>query len=179
MLANKFKAGDLFPELVLPTTEGGDINLAKPSEDQAWRLVVIYRGKHCPLCTRYLNTLEEKIDELGELGIDVVAASADSREQALEHLTKMPLSFPVAYGLSIEQMQNLGLYISLPRSPEETDHPFSEPGLFVINSDGRAQVIDISNGPFARPELDTLIAGLGFIRNPDNNYPIRGTYQNG
>ena len=35
---------------------------------------------------------------------------------------------------TVEQMQQLGVYISHPRSPQETDHPFAEPGLFVINA---------------------------------------------
>ena len=82
----------------------------------------------------------------------------------------------MAYDLSIERMEMLGLYISAPRSAAETDRPFSEPGLFVINSDNRVQLIDISNGPFARPELAALVNGLAFIKNPENNYPIRGTY---
>ena len=33
-------------------------------------------------------------------------------------------------------MQALGLYVSTPRSPQETDRPFAEPGLFLINPDG-------------------------------------------
>jgi hypothetical protein len=74
-------------------------------------------------------------------------------------------------------MQTLGLYISNPRSDQETDHPFAEPGLFVINSDGDVQVVDLSNNPFVRPDLLTLVNGLKWIRNPDNNYPIRGTYK--
>lgn len=92
-------------------------------------------------------------------------------------MTDLSVSFPIAYGLTIEQMQQLGLYISHPRSAKETDHPFAEPGLFVINDKGQAQVIDISNGPFVRPELSVLLSGLTFIRNPENNYPIRGTYE--
>ena len=39
----------------------------------------------------------------------------------------------------------------------------------------QVQVTDISNAPFARPDLKTLLGGLRFIRNPENNYPIRGT----
>lgn len=74
-------------------------------------------------------------------------------------------------------MQQLGLYISHPRSAQETDHPFAEPGLFVVNEKGQVQVLDISNGPFVRPELGILLSGLGFIRNPENNYPIRGTVE--
>jgi hypothetical protein len=69
-------------------------------------------------------------------------------------------------------MQTLGLYVSEPRSEKETDLPFAEPGIFVINADGLLQVIDISNAPFARPDLEGLAKGLKFIR--DNDYPIRG-----
>ena len=72
-------------------------------------------------------------------------------------------------------MKDLGLYISHPRSPEETDHPFAEPGVFVINESGTVQVVDISNNPFVRPSLKSLVSGLGWIRS--NTYPIRGTYE--
>ena len=176
MKPTKFKAGEFFPALSLATLGQGVVNLAKPQAGYDWRLVVVYRGQHCPLCSRYLSQLEELKQGLYDLGIDIIAVSADSQEQASRHMQQMTLTYPVAYGLDIGQMRQLGLYISEPRSARETDHPFAEPGLFVINSDGLAQLIDISNGPFARPELATLISGLGFIKDPQNNYPIRGTY---
>jgi hypothetical protein len=72
-------------------------------------------------------------------------------------------------------MQTLGLYISDPRSEKETDHPFAEPEVFVINAEGEIQIIDISNAPFVRPELEALANGLSFIR--ENDYPIRGTHE--
>lgn len=67
----------------------------------------------------------------------------------------------------------LGLYISAPRSPNETDRLFPEPGLFVVNPEGKAHIIDVSNAPFARPDLRGVLNGLKFIRERD--YPIRGT----
>ena len=70
-------------------------------------------------------------------------------------------------------MQQLGLYISHPRSPQETDRPFAEPGLFLINPAGQAQIIDISNAPFARPDLASIARAAKRIQ--DMNYPIRGT----
>jgi len=73
-------------------------------------------------------------------------------------------------------MKTLGVYISHPRSEKETDHPFAEPGLFVVNTEDTIQVVDLSNNPFARPELEALVSGLRWIRDPKNNYPIRGTY---
>ena len=81
---------------------------------------------------------------------------------------------PLYYGLTIEQMQQLGLYISYPRSDKETDHPFAEPGLFVVNAEGNVQVVDISNNPFVRPDIEQMYSGLEWIRK--NDYPIRGTY---
>lgn len=72
-------------------------------------------------------------------------------------------------------MKTLGLYISTPRSDKETNHNFSEPGLFVVNEHGKLHVVDISNNPFVRPELGALTRGLTWIRDPENNYPIRGT----
>ncbi|MGR5238752.1 peroxiredoxin-like family protein [Vibrio alfacsensis] len=176
MTASKFKAGERFPSISLPTFDGSTIELGKPTENADWRLVVVYRGKHCPLCTRYLNELEGLKAKYLEAGVDIVAVSADSKEQVAQHMDQLSVSFPIAYGLTVDQMQTLGLYISEPRSEKETDHLFSEPGLFVVNDKGQVQVIDISNGPFARPDLNVLLSGLTFIRNPDNNYPIRGTY---
>lgn len=176
MNAEKIKAGAVFPEIKLPLIGGGSAILGMPERGYDWKMVVVYRGRHCPLCTRYLNQLEQLQPGFKKLGVDIIAVSADSQDQLENHLAEFDVSYPLAYGLNIEQMQALGLYISEPRSEQETDHIFAEPGLFVINEKGQVQVVDISNGPFVRPELEVLLSGIGFIRNPDNNYPIRGTY---
>jgi peroxiredoxin len=151
------------------------VDISNPTGDADWMMVVVYRGVHCPLCTRYLNALEGHIASLAGIGVDVAAVSADSKEQLEAHVEKLNASFPLYYGLTLDQMAGLGLYISNPRSEKETDHPFPEPGLCVINAQGNIQVVDISNGPFARPDLESLVSGLAFIRDPENNYPIRGT----
>ena len=78
------------------------------------------------------------------------------------------------YGLTIEQMRSLGLYISDPRSPQETDRPFAEPGLFLVNPQGNAQIIDVSNAPFARPDLQMILNGVKTII--EKSYPVRGTH---
>lgn len=103
-----------------------------------------------------------------------VSVSADSKVQLESHLEKIDMDFLIAYGLTVEQMNTLALYISDPRSEKETDHPFAQPPTFVVNADGNIQIIDISNAPFARPELESLADGINFIRK--NNYPLRGTY---
>lgn len=169
-------AGQPFPAITIQKLGGEEINLAISTQDYDWRMVVVYRGKHCPICTNYLSTLNDLLPEFNAIGIDVIAVSADSAEKAEVQIQQIKPNFDIGYGITIPQMQALGLYISYPRSPEETDRPFAEPGIYVINDQGEIQVVDISNAPFARPELKSLLMGLKFIRNPENNYPIRGTF---
>ncbi len=178
MNTNKLAAGDKFPKISVKTLSGEDIVLGVPKNGATWQMVVVYRGKHCPLCTKYLAAIAEMKDAFLQAGVDIVAVSADTEEKAkAQAQDKLGLTFDVGYDLSIEQMQELGVYISHPRSPQETDRPFAEPGLFVVNEDFNLHVVDISNNPFVRPELSALLSGLNWIRDPNNNYPIRGTYK--
>lgn len=178
MTTQKLHAGDPFPALEVLNDAGETVDISRPDGDADWQMIVVYRGRHCPLCTVYLNHLAEFRQQLLDTGVGLVAVSADSLEQLNEHRARLDaVNFPIYHGLSGEQMQTLGLYISIPRSPEETDHNFAEPGLFVINDSGSLQVVDLSNNPFVRPEPKALVSGLAWIRNPDNNYPVRGTYR--
>lgn len=174
--AQKIKAGATFPEMEVQLLDGEMTELGKPENGYDWKLVVVYRGKHCPICTKYLNTLETVKKSFYDNGIDVIAVSGDSKAQLEDHLEALDISFPIAYGLTIEQMNTLGLYISDPRSAKETDHPFAEPAVFIINSEGKIQIVDLSNAPFSRPDLEALADGLVFVRKPENNYPIRGMH---
>lgn len=175
MTSLKLNAGELFPDISIDTLDGKNIKLNDIPTNTDWRMVVVYRGLHCPLCTKYLSQLNELLPNFMALGTDVIAVSADSKKKAATQMEQVAPDYAVGYGLTVEQMQALGLYVSEPRSPEETDAPFSEPALFVINDEKKVQVIDIANAPFCRPDLDSIIAGLRFIRDPKNNYPVRGT----
>lgn len=176
MQSKKFTAGANFPDLSVLNTDGQAVSLINPSNENNWTMLVIYRGQHCPVCTKYLNRLQGMRHEFEELGIEIVAVSADTVAQLQQKLTNdVKVDFTVHAGLTLEQMQQLGLYVSQPMSSSETDHPFSEPALFVINSDNKVQVLEIANSPFVRPDLDMLLSGLRYTR--ENDYPVRGTQQ--
>lgn len=167
-------AGSAFPKIDVPRIDGGSVTLGTPDGPHDWQMVVVYRGLHCPICKRYLAQLDALQDRFHEQGVAVVAVSGDPLDRADAMVSELELTVPMAYGLSIEQMRELGLYISDPRSAQETDRPFPEPGLFVINADGNVQILDVSNAPFARPDLEGVANGIKFIR--ANNYPVRGTH---
>lgn len=175
MTNEKLEASTAFPAMIVPRLGGGTMVLGQPENGHDWQMIVVYRGKHCPMCTSYLKELNTHLADFNALGVDVVAVSADPVEKAQAQIDLVSPGFAVGYDLSVDLMRNLGVYVSNPRSPEETDRPFSEPGLFVVNADGNLQLTDISNAPFVRPELTKLLGGIRFLRNPQNNYPIRGT----
>ncbi len=167
----KIQAGAPMPEFDLPLVGGGSAHVGGARD--RWQVVVVYRGKHCPLCKKYLAKLETLVPDFKAANADVIALSGDPLEKAEIDKKEMGITLPVAYGLPPAQMKTLGLYVSNPRSEAETDRPFAEPGLFVVNPQGNVQIVDISNAPFARPDLDAILRGVKLIQ--EKNYPIRGT----
>jgi peroxiredoxin len=162
--------GDTMPIISLPSVAGDTIQLGGGGH---WQVAVVYRGRHCSLCRTYLKKLDGLLEAFRSLEAEVFAISGDPYDRAKEEAAEEGWRFPVACELSLDHMRQLGLYISEPRSPQETDRPFPEPGLFVINPEGRLHIVDISNAPFARPDLEGVLNGLKHIQT--RNYPIRGT----
>lgn len=147
-----------------PITIGG--------EKDRWTMLVVYRGRHCPRCKRYLNKLNDMLRQWTDI-MDVVVISADSREKAVADREEFGWEFELGYGLTVDRMRTLGLYVSKPLSEAETTDLFAEPGTFAIRPDGSLMLVDISNGPAARPDLEELLDGMTF--NINNDRPVRGT----
>ena len=149
---------------------GEPITIGEPKD--RWTMLFVYRGKHCPRCKRYLNKLNDALQSWTAV-MDVVVVSADSQEKALADKEEFGWEFDLGYGLTEAQMRSLGVYVSEPLSDAETTGLFSEPGTFAIRPDGSLMLVDISNGPAARPDLEELLDGMQFTI--DNDRPVRGT----
>ncbi|NJO23901.1 MAG: redoxin domain-containing protein, partial [Sphingomonadales bacterium] len=63
---NKLAAGAPFPKLAWPTVGGGTLDV---STMPGWRLLAVYRGKHCPICKRYFKTLDGLLDDFKAAGV--------------------------------------------------------------------------------------------------------------
>ncbi|MEL6915705.1 MAG: redoxin domain-containing protein [Pseudomonadota bacterium] len=163
-------SGAPFPLIDLPALGGGTVTLGGGG---GWQLIFVYRGLHCPICKGYMAELETHLPAFKDLGLSVVLVSGDPVEKAASFVTETGVTMPVGHDLTPDQMRTLGLYISEPRSPKETDRPFAEPGLFLVNPEGNLHMVDVSNAPFLRPGLEKLASRIGYVL--ENDYPIRGT----
>lgn len=169
----KIEAGSEFPRLSLPSVAHNVIELGIAKNAGNWQMLVVYRGKHCPLCARQLSALNELRAVADAAGVELVAVSGDGESKARAIVAEQHLNIPIAYDLPLDSMREWGLYISDPRTPQETDQPYAEPGVFVINEKGQVHIVSLSNAPFCRPDLAALLNGIAYIR--EHNYPIRGT----
>ncbi|MEM6373088.1 MAG: redoxin domain-containing protein [Pseudomonadota bacterium] len=162
--------GAPLPAMTWPTTSGSSVSIGPGGA--RWTMLFVYRGQHCPRCKRFLNKLNAALPAWSE-HMDIVVVSADTQDKAGADRAEFGWDFDLAYGLTEAQMRALGLYVSDPLSEAETTTRFAEPGAFGIRPDGTLMLVDISNGPAARPDLDELLDGMIF--NIQNNRPVRGT----
>ena len=162
----------LAPELSLPLVGGGTWTLAE-QKPKAFTMIVIYRGLHCPISKTYIKQLNGMAEDAKGYGLNLVVASMDGQDRAEKAKQDWGLdALPVAYGLSEGDVRNWGLYVSTAIKEAEADR-FAEPGLFWVRPDGRLYLIDISNMPFSRPDLEILLPKAKMAVEKD--YPARGT----
>ena len=170
MTSEKPKVGTPLEVIQFPALSGRVVDIGQPKD--RWTMLFVYRGRHCPRCKRFLNKLNAVLQDW-QAHMDVVVVSGDTAEKAQADKEEFGWDFELCYGLTVPQMRSLGLYVSEPLSEAETDALFAEPGAFGIRPDGSLMLVDISNGPAARPDLEELLDGMIF--NIDNNRPVRGT----
>lgn len=153
-----------------PRLGGGEATIGAAKD--RWTMLFVYRGRHCPKCKAYLGKLNAALADWDAV-LDVIVVSADTEAKAQADKDEFGWMFDLCYGLTEAQMRALGLYVSTPLSEAETTGKFAEPGAFAIRPDGTLMLVDISNGPAARPDLEALLGGMIF--NIENDRPTRGT----
>ena len=171
MTHQKPDVGAIIEPFTLPVV-GSDTAATIGGSKPRWSVLFVYRGRHCPRCKRFLNKLNAVLPAWAE-HMDVIVASADTAEKAAADKEEFGWDFDLCYGLKEAQMRDLGLYVTIPLSDAETDANFAEPGAFAMRPDGTLMLVDISNGPAARPDLEEFLDGMIF--NITNDRPVRGT----
>ena len=172
-MSQKLMPASPAPALKLPLVGGGTFDLAEEKPEN-FTMVLFYRGHHCPVCKGYLGSLISLLADFENAGFNIVAISMNDEELAKKSVAEWGLeNLRVAYGLTLESAKDWGLWVSKAFKDVEADF-FTEPGLFWIKPDGTIYMVDISNMPWARPDLGNLLGKVPYAL--EHNYPPRGTY---
>ncbi len=172
---NVLKPREPVPALEVETLNG-NWSLSAQNPDN-FTMVVFYRGRHCPICSKYIAELDKLVGDFADIGVSVLALSSDGAERAAQAKQDWGLSnLEIGYGVSVEQAREWGLHRSAGRGKTsigiEEPGEFSEPGLFIVGTDNKLYWAQISTMPFARPHFREIIGALKFAL--EKNYPARG-----
>ena len=166
------------PPLALDTVAHGRFDLDAITAERGV-VLCFYRGLHCPLCAKYLAELEKQTPAFAERGVETLAISTDGDERAstmAEKVGAQALRF--AYGLSLGQARDWGLYISTGRGLTsigiEEPERFAEPGVFMVQPGRTLYWASVQSMPFVRPNFAEMVQALDFII--EKSYPARGEY---
>ncbi|RDC59951.1 hypothetical protein HME9302_01148 [Alteripontixanthobacter maritimus] len=166
------KPNQTVPTLELPLTIDARFSLADQTP-HTFTMLVFYRGKHCPICKKYLTEIGSKLGVITKRGINPFAISMDSPERAaVSHEEWETGDLPLAHSLTEDTAREWGLYISSGREGSEEPDVFSEPALFLIRPDGTLFFAQTQSAPFTRPSIDDLMDAVDFVVEKD--YPARG-----
>lgn len=164
------------PELTLETLDHGTWRLADQKPER-FTLIAFYRGLHCPICSKYLADLQRHLGDLEERGTVAIAISGDDEERARQSKQDWGLDkLNVGYGMSLDKAREWGLFVSsgIGKTSIGIEEPklFSEPGLFLVRSDGTLYFSSVQTMPFARPRFADIVGALDVVIS--RNYPARG-----
>jgi len=102
-MSEKITAGSDMPEFDLPLVGGGKVHIG--GQREKYQMVIVYRGKHCPVCKSYLGGFNEIQQKFADVNTDVVAVSGDPEDRAQADVDEFGWKFDVGYGLSQDQMR--------------------------------------------------------------------------
>ena len=158
------------PDLKINLVNGAEWELSK-QQPEAFTLLIVYRGLHCPVCKTYLETLQSKLSKFQDLGVKVIAVSSDTEAKAKQTYKEWAIAdVPLGYAFPIAEARDWGLFIS--KGIKDEPDTFIEPGLFVIRPNQELYCASLQTMPFARPGLDDVINAIKFVL--DKDYPARG-----
>ncbi|AZQ42909.1 peroxiredoxin-like family protein [Nonlabens ponticola] len=141
-------------------------------DPEKYSLLVFYRGYHCPVCKKQLESLKDHLQEFIDRGVNVIGISMDTEERAKKTGDEWAIeSIPIGFELSEEKAREWGLYLSKGISDKEPDL-FSEPAMFLIKKDGTLFFSSVQSMPFARPAFKDLLNAIDYVEK--NDYPARG-----
>lgn len=147
------------PPLAVPLAGGGFFDLARTTP-RNFTLIVFYRGYHCRRCKDLLGEIDALLPEFEKRGVEVVAVSSDTAAQAERSRKEWKLErLRIGFDFDVDIGRQWGLFISRGIKEEEPSI-FTEPGLFLVDRDGRLTVAVINSitrmRPYPRDVLDTI-----------------------
>ena len=148
---HKLIQGDKLPPIVLNLTDGSALRL--PDELPGRYLALIFfRGSWCPYCRRQLESYQQHLTELGELGVTVVAATVEPLDVARSLVEQLNLTYPMAYGVTDEDVAALDPWFG-----DDHHGHYVQPMELLVLRGGTIFGSIYASGPVGRMGVDEVL----------------------
>ena len=128
------KAGDKAPDFTGYDQKGKQVELKKLLE-QGPVILFFYRGKWCPICSRYLNNYQDSLKVLSDQGFNVIAITPESIENVEQTVKLHNLTFTVIYDCQEKIMKDYDVMFSVTKPYQ--DMILSKFSIDIANNNGR------------------------------------------
>jgi peroxiredoxin len=128
------KVGDKAPFFTGYDQTGKQVEL-KTFLEQGPVILFFYRGKWCPICSRYLNNYEDSLKVLVDQGINLVAITPESIENVEQTVKLHNLTFTVIYDCQEKIMKDYDVMFKVTKSYQ--DEIMSAYSIDIAQNNGR------------------------------------------
>lgn len=112
------KVGDKAPDFSGYDQTGKAVDSKKLLE-KGPMVLFFYRGKWCPVCSKYLNNYQDSLNIITDQGFNVVAITPESIENVEQTVKFHKLSFTVIYDCQEKIMEDFDVMFSVTKSYQD------------------------------------------------------------
>jgi len=170
------KVGDKAPEFSGYDQTGKAVNSKKLLENGPI-ILFFYRGKWCPVCSKYLNSFQDSLNIITDQGFNVVAITPESIENVEQTVKFHNLTFTVIYDCQEMIMKDFDVMFSVTKEYQqlilttlETDIAKNNghdpahlpvPATYIINRQGIITAVQFDPNYNNRASVKWMLQNLG------------------
>lgn len=170
------KPGDRAPDFTGYDQKGKQVVLKKILE-KGPVVLFFYRGKWCPVCSRYLNNYQDSLNIITDQGFNVVAITPESIENVEQTVKAHNLTFTVIYDCQEQIMKDYDVMFSVTKAYQDkiltslsTDIAKNNgreaarlpvPATFIINREGIIVAVRFDPNYQNRASVKWMMKNLG------------------
>jgi peroxiredoxin len=128
------KVGDKAPDFTGYDQKGKQVELRKLLENGPV-ILFFYRGKWCPVCSRYINNYQDSLKVITDQGFNVVAITPESIENVEQTVKLHNITFTVIYDCQEKIMKDYDVMFSVTKAYQ--DKILSDYSIDIAKNNGR------------------------------------------
>ncbi len=138
--------GAAIPKLTLKTSDGQALDLSAAIAKKP-AVLIFYRGGWCPYCMRQLSGMEGVVDDLKDVGYQLIAISPDKPEELAKTVHNESLTYTLLSDSDAAAIKAFGLafqaaptqFTTLEQYSGQTHHAIPIPAVYIVSADGKIQ----------------------------------------